>query len=305
MLLAVATPSGDADLSRQCPARSAPTRAAGQRPRQGPQREPARASCWSCTRSASTAATRQADVQELARILTGWSVARSDRRGRRRPLPLPRRACTSPATRRCSAGATTRAARRKARRRSPRSRAIRRPPATSPPSSPPLRRRRAAGRRGRSPGRASIRDSDGDLAAAARAPLIAPPEAWATPLAKVKSTQDFVDLGAARDRRRSAAPRAGRRAARSSARRRSRRRRRPAGPTPPRTGSRPEALMRRLEWGMPGWPGGSTRRCRRRRWPRRRIGPVATPDTLRADRAARRPPDGIALLFASPEFQRR
>lgn len=149
---------------------------------------------------------------------------------------------------------------------------------------------------------AVYRQSGGDLPSLHRA-LVSLPEAWAAPLAKVKSTQDFVVsalratggtlsgaalVGALRELGQApfAAPS-------------------PAGwPDTARDWIAPEALMRRLEWGA---------RLARRLDPtlspqalaEATIGPVAAPDTLKLIARAPDRQDGIALLLASAEFQRR
>ena len=100
--------SGDALLPRQLPvdrpglrAARAPTRGRGAA---GSTRT-TRASCSSCTRWASNGGYAQQDVQELAKILTGWTVqpACPEWRGRRVRLRVPGPRFTSRARERCSA----------------------------------------------------------------------------------------------------------------------------------------------------------------------------------------------------------
>jgi uncharacterized protein (DUF1800 family) len=145
-------------------------------------------------------------------------------------------------------------------------------------------------------------ESGGDLPRLHRA-VIELPEAWATPLPKVKSAQDFAlsawratgtmpegaaAVGALRALGQTpfAAPS-------------------PAGwPDTAADWLGPEALMRRLEWAgrlaagvdptlSPVALADAT------------VAPVATPDTLAAIARAPGRRDGIALLLASPAFQRR
>jgi len=244
----------------------------------------------------------QADVQALARILTGWSVARGDRLGSApgRFVFAPRLHEPGPKTllgRRYDQGgqaegdaALTALAQAPATGRHLAIKLVRHFVADDPPASAVDRLV------------AVYQQSGGDLPSLHRA-LIALPEAWAAPLTKVKSTQDFVVsalratggtptgaalVGALRELGQApfAAPS-------------------PAGwPDTAKDWIAPEALMRRLEWGA---------RLARRLDPtlspqalaEATIGPVAGPDTLKLIARAPDRQDGIALLLASAEFQRR
>ena len=244
----------------------------------------------------------QADVQALARILTGWSVARGDRLGSSpgRFVFAPRLHEPGPKTllgRRYDQGgqaegdaALAALVEAPATARHLATKLVRHFVADEPPAS-------AVDRLA-----AVYQQSGGDLPSLHRA-LVALPEAWATPLAKVKSTQDFVVsalratggtlagaalVGALRELGQApfAAPS-------------------PAGwPDTAKDWIAPEALMRRLEWGA---------RLARRLDPtlspqalaEATIGPVAGPDTLKLIARAPDRQDGIALLLASAEFQRR
>jgi uncharacterized protein (DUF1800 family) len=147
-----------------------------------------------------------------------------------------------------------------------------------------------------------FRDSDGDLGELTRA-VIASPEAWADPLAKVKSPQELVTSAlrlttfdgdtdklvgslALLGQTPFAAPS-------------------PAGwPDDAAGWIGPEASLQRIEWSM----------ALAQRLPRdlspvaladATIAPVAARDTLQAIERAPDAREAIALLFASPEFQRR
>jgi uncharacterized protein (DUF1800 family) len=244
----------------------------------------------------------QADVQALARILTGWSVARGDRLGSEpgRFVFAPRLHEPGPKTllgRRYDQGGQAEGGAALA--------ALAQAPATARHLATKLVRHFVADEppAGAIDRLAAVyQQSGGDLPSLHRA-LIALPEAWATPLTKVKSTQDFVVsvlratggtlagaalVGALRELGQVpfAAPS-------------------PAGwPDTAKDWIAPEALMRRLEWGA---------RLARRLDPtlspqalaEATIGPVAAPDTLRLIARAPDRQDGIALLLASAEFQRR
>ncbi len=147
-----------------------------------------------------------------------------------------------------------------------------------------------------------FRDTDGDLKAVSEA-LVDQPEAWADPLAKVKTPNDFVVaalratgfqgqgemiLGALRLLGQAPfnAPS-------------------PAG-WPDTAGEwiGPESVLRRAEWAMALGVRVAEFRAPDRLFDNT-IAPVAAPGT--ANTVARAPSraDAIALVFASPEFQRR
>jgi uncharacterized protein (DUF1800 family) len=244
----------------------------------------------------------QADVQALARILTGWSVARGDRLGSE-----PGRFVFAP--RLHEPGAKTLLGRRYDQGGQAEGEAALAALAEAPATARHLATKLVRHFVADDPPKGAVdrlaavyQQSGGDLPSLHRA-LIALPEAWATPLTKVKSTQDFVVsalratggtlagaalVGALRELGQApfAAPS-------------------PAGwPDTAKDWIAPEALMRRLEWGA---------RLARRLDPTlspqalaaATIGPVASPDTLRLIARAPDRQDGIALLLASAEFQRR
>jgi uncharacterized protein (DUF1800 family) len=147
-----------------------------------------------------------------------------------------------------------------------------------------------------------FRDSDGDLGALARAAIEAP-EAWATPLTKVKAPNEFVvsalrAIGVAGEpemmiaalRLLGQAPF--------------------AAPSPagwPDTADQwigPEAVLRRAEWTVALGQRVSTQRTPLGLLDAT-IGPVSDSATRLAVERAPSTADAIALVFASPEFQRR
>ncbi|GAB4274587.1 MAG: DUF1800 family protein [Pararhodobacter sp.] len=147
-------------------------------------------------------------------------------------------------------------------------------------------------------------DTDGDLMALTRA-LIARPSAWSEPLAKVKTHQEFViavhrALGI-REVRREAYVRPLRLMGQGPH----------AAPSPQGWGDltgdwlSPEGLLLRVEWahafahgiGRIGWQPA--------RLLDEVIGPVAQDVTERAVAGAPTGPEALAMVFASPEFQRR
>lgn len=151
---------------------------------------------------------------------------------------------------------------------------------------------------------ASLRESGGDLSAAARA-LVASPEAW-TPLGKIRSGQDYAiaamrGLGAGSD----AAPQLVAAMARFN---------QPLWNAPAPTGwsdqgaewAAPEQLMRRLDWAE----AMAERAARRRRiepatLAETMLGPLARAETVTAARRAGSVQEALLLLLASPEAQRR
>jgi uncharacterized protein (DUF1800 family) len=147
-----------------------------------------------------------------------------------------------------------------------------------------------------------FRDGDGDLGELVRA-VVEMPEAWAEPLAKVKTPQDLITAAlrlttfeGATDKLVSALTLLGQTPFAAPS---------PAGwPDVAAGWIGPEASLRRIEWGMalarrlpPHLPPMELAKAS--------IGPVARRDTLLAIERAPDGHDGMALLFASPEFQRR
>lgn len=147
-------------------------------------------------------------------------------------------------------------------------------------------------------------DSDGDLAALARA-LIARPEAWRNPLAKVKTPNEFVisvlratGYEAVEDRRLVhvlglmgqdifAAPS-------------------PAGwPDTAAAWISPEALMRRLEWSRDVARGLFARTVDSARVIETAFGPLMSPVTRQTLNMSTDKAETLFLAFAAPEFQRR
>lgn len=242
----------------------------------------------------------QADVEALARILTGWSLAGVDDRDagsfRFRPaihepgqkLLLGRR--YAEAGEQEGIAALSDLAQHPATARHLATKLARHFIADEPPAASVDRLARV------------FTESGGDLARVSLA-LIDDPAAWAEPLAKVKSPQDFVvsalratgfegeseklvPAQAALGQAPFAAPS-------------------PAGW--PDTAERwvgPESVMRRTEWAM-----ALATRLRGRRPPdallAETIGPVASAGTRQAVAQAPSTVEAVALLFASPDFQRR
>jgi uncharacterized protein (DUF1800 family) len=149
---------------------------------------------------------------------------------------------------------------------------------------------------------AVLRDTDGDLGATARA-LIALEEAWAPPLAKVRSAQDFVlaicrGLAIPEDREEWVvgglltlsqplwtAPQ-------------------PIGwPDKAEAWASPEALMRRVDWAHT--IAGRFAQSDPRLVAEATLGPLARAETVTAMSRAGSVRDSLTLLFGSPEFMRR
>jgi len=145
-------------------------------------------------------------------------------------------------------------------------------------------------------------DSDGDLGQLARA-VIAMPEAWADPLAKVKTPQDLVTsalrlttFDGETEKLVAALTLLGQTPFAAPS---------PAGwPDNADGWIGPEASLRRIEWSM-----ALARRLPRDLSPlllaEATIAPVAARDTMLAIERAADVQEALALLFASPEFQRR
>jgi uncharacterized protein (DUF1800 family) len=242
----------------------------------------------------------QGDVRELARILTGWSIARDDEGDagafRFRPLihePGDKQLLGvryAEAGEREGIAALTALARHPATATHIATKLARHFVADTPPAAVVERLARL------------FRDSDGDLAQMTRA-LIAAPEAWAQPLPKVKTPAELVisalrATGLAGDARvvvqaqtllgqtPLAAPS-------------------PAGwPDVAGQWIGPESVVRRAEWIM-----ALGHRVAQAMAPaallEATIGPVAGAETRQAVTGAASAADGIALVLASPEFQRR
>jgi uncharacterized protein (DUF1800 family) len=149
---------------------------------------------------------------------------------------------------------------------------------------------------------ATFRDSDGDLKEMTRT-LIAMPEAWADPLAKVKGPEELM-ISALRatgfagepDKLVAALVLLGQKPFGAPS---------PAGwPDDADGWIGPEAALQRIEWAM-----ALAQRLPRDVQPQQvaetTIGPVADRDTLLAIARAPDVREGMALLFASAEFQRR
>ena len=147
-----------------------------------------------------------------------------------------------------------------------------------------------------------FRDTDGDLAALARA-VVEAPEAWVEPMAKVKTPAEFV-VSAFRATALEAEPErlVGSQRLLGQA---------PfAAPSPagwPDTADQwigPESVLRRAEWAM-----ALALRAERDNRPlplfESTIAPIAAPETLAAILSAASLAGGIALVIASAEFQRR
>lgn len=242
----------------------------------------------------------QEDVQQLARILTGWTVGRGDR---------PEAGRFAFNWRLHQPGAKTLLG-----RRYPENGQSEGEAALADLASHPATARHVATKLARhfvadQPPEAAVArlagvftESGGDLGRLHRA-LIELPEAWAEPLPKVKSAQDFaVSAWRAVDARpEGAAAVAALRALGQVPF---------AAPSPagwPDTASDwlgPEALMRRLEWADRLAAGGDPT-LSPVALADATIAPVAAPDTLTAIARAPDRRDGIALLLASPAFQRR
>jgi uncharacterized protein (DUF1800 family) len=151
-----------------------------------------------------------------------------------------------------------------------------------------------------------FRDTDGDLAALARA-LIDTPEVWAQPLAKVKTPQDFV-VSAMRALGSDGAELPPERMLRTLGMLGQA----PfAAPTPqgwPDTAGAwiaPEAVLRRIELAQAIAQRAASFTADPVVLARGVIGPAAAPDTMRAIERAESRTESLALLLAAPEFQRR
>jgi len=151
---------------------------------------------------------------------------------------------------------------------------------------------------------ASLRDSGGDLSAAART-LVAAPEAWA-PLGKIRSGQDYAvavmrGLGAGAD----SAPLLVATLSRFN---------QPLWNAPAPTGwsdlatewAAPEQLMRRLDWAeLMAERTARARRIEPAALAETMLGPLARAETVAAARRAGSVQEALLLLLASPEAQRR
>jgi uncharacterized protein (DUF1800 family) len=147
-----------------------------------------------------------------------------------------------------------------------------------------------------------FRDSDGDLGELARA-VIASPESWADPLAKVKSPEELVtsalrltNFDGDAEKLVGALAMLGQTPFGAPS---------PAGwPDDAAGWIGPEASLQRIEWSM-----ALAQRLPRDLQPLTladaTIAPVAARDTMQAIERAPDAREAIALLFASPEFQRR
>lgn len=151
---------------------------------------------------------------------------------------------------------------------------------------------------------ASLRNTGGDLSAAARA-LVASPEAW-TPLGKIRSGQDYAvavlrGLGAGAD----SAPLLVAALSRFN---------QPLWNAPAPTGwsdlstewAAPEQLMRRLDWaGVMAERAARAGRTEPVTLAKTMLGPLARAETVNAARRAGSVQEALLLLLASPEAQRR
>ena len=145
-------------------------------------------------------------------------------------------------------------------------------------------------------------DTDGDLGALSRA-LVEGPEAWADTQPKVKSTNDFV-VSALRATGFAGEPRTLVQALRLLGQAPY------AAPSPagwPDVGDQwigPEAVIRRAEWAMAVGNRAAAARAPLDMF-EATIAPIATRETRLAVERAPSAGDAIALVLASPEFQRR
>ncbi len=209
----------------------------------------------------------QGDVRELAKILTGWSLARPGEDGAGTAL------ARHPAT---ATNLATKFARHFI--------------ADRPPAAAVERLARV------------FRDGDGDLGALARA-VVALPETWAQPAPKLKTPSEFVvsalrATGFAGENRNLVAAQALLGQAPLAAPS-------PAGwPDVAAQWIGPESVLRRAEWAM-----ALAQRLGQRARPialyDATIAPLAAGETRAAIEHAGSLAEGLALLFASPEFQRR
>ncbi|MCC7428592.1 MAG: DUF1800 family protein [Alphaproteobacteria bacterium] len=147
-----------------------------------------------------------------------------------------------------------------------------------------------------------FRNSRGDLGAVSRA-LVDLPEAWASPLPKLRSPKDFV-IAALRAAGAIGTPE-GRIAAFAILGQPVFAAPSPAGwPDTADAWASPEAIMRRIDWSH-----ALASRLMRGRPPldmlAETIAPVASAETVQAIQRAPEARDALTLLFASPEFQRR
>jgi uncharacterized protein (DUF1800 family) len=149
-----------------------------------------------------------------------------------------------------------------------------------------------------------FRASDGDLRAVTLA-LIDLPQAWQTPLAKVKSAHDFA-VSAFRAAGLSERPERGFLPVFFTLRQVPFSAPSPAGwPDKAADWISPEALMRRLEFAQLAGRSAERRAASPEALLAATIAPVATPGTRQAILAAASPGEAVALTFASAEFQRR
>jgi uncharacterized protein (DUF1800 family) len=242
----------------------------------------------------------QTDVRELAKILTGWSVARDGERDAGgfffRPMihePGDKQllgARYSENGEQEGVAALTALARHPATATHVATKLARHFVADQPP--PALVERLAR----------LFRDSDGDLAQLVRA-LIAAPEAWAQPTPKVKSPSEFV-ISALRATGFTGENRVLVQAQTLLGQTPL------AAPSPagwPDVASQwigPESVIRRAEWAM-----ALGQRIAQVKAPTalfdETIAPVAGPDTRMLIASAASAAEGVALVFAAPEFQRR
>lgn len=242
----------------------------------------------------------QADVEALARILTGWSLAGVDDRDagsfRYRPLIHEPGAKTLLGRRYAEAGeeeavaAITDLARHPATAKHLATKLAIHFVADQPPPATVARIARV------------FSESGGDLKAVALA-LVDEPAAWAEPLSKVKSPQDLVvsalravGFNAENEKLVPAQAALGQAPFAAPS---------PAGwPDIAQRWVGPESMMLRAEWAM-----ALSARLAGRRDPRtlldETIGPVASPATRAAIAQAPSAVDAVAFLFGSPDFQRR
>ncbi|MBL8839339.1 MAG: DUF1800 domain-containing protein [Alphaproteobacteria bacterium] len=242
----------------------------------------------------------QTDVRELAKILTGWSLGRPGENGAGgflfRPVIHEPGEKTLLGVRYAEAGeregiaALTALARHQATAMHVATKFARHLVADRPPAAAVDRLARV------------FRDSDGDLGALARA-VAALPETWAQPAPKVKTPAEFVvaalrATGFAGESRTLVAAQAllGQPPLAAPS---------PAGwPDVAGQWIGPESVMRRAEWAM-----ALAQRLGQRAQPMAlydaTIGPLAGDATRAAIERAGSLAESLALLFASPEFQRR
>ncbi len=240
----------------------------------------------------------QADVTELARILTGWSEDRDPggngfrfRAAQHEPGPKTLLGRRFPEGEEGGIEALRFLARHPATQRHLATKLARHFVADDPPPAAVARLE------------AVLRETGTDLGAAARA-LVRLPEAWAPPLTKVRDPLDYVlavgralgfDAPEAEGMARAVAGLG-----------------QPLWTAPQPNGwpdvasewAQPEALLHRIQWAH-AMAGRSALRRDPRQFAEASLGPLAAPETLREAARAGSPQDALTLVLVSPEFQRR